>query len=253
MSPADPKVLAAVNAFLDRQKLDHTSEDSQYCTQLQIRKAAQKATISVYNTGKIVVGGPNSPLKAFLSEMAKVIESGEAEPGQPLPFEIDKFPDLIKERVPECDPVIVAFVEEAILCIRHDALLAAAFMIGAASERAINLLIHTYADAIKDDGNKGKFSGRINNKMISKKYDEFLASYKGCKSQPTDAVLSHDLDVIIGVMFQFCRITRNEVGHPQIVPDLNKGVLLANLGSFVTYIERIYKLMKHFRESGVIL
>jgi len=54
-------------------------------------------------------------------------------------------------------------------------------------------------------------------------------------------------------MFQFCRITRNEVGHPQIVPDLDKGVILANLGNVVTYLSRIYGLMKHFRETGVEL
>ncbi len=54
-------------------------------------------------------------------------------------------------------------------------------------------------------------------------------------------------------MFQFYRITRNEIGHPQIVPDLDKGVLLANLGAFVTYIERIYGLIHHFQVTGVVI
>ncbi len=72
-------------------------------------------------------------------------------------------------------------------------------------------------------------------------------------SKPTDPVLSQDLDVLIGNIFQFARITRNEVGHPEIVPDLDKGVLLADLGNFVNYIGRIYGLMKHFRENGVIV
>ena len=61
------------------------------------------------------------------------------------------------------------------------------------------------------------------------------------------------MDVLIGSMFQFCRITRNEVGHPQIVPDLDKGVLLANLGHLVTYIERIHGLIHHFQQTGVAL
>jgi hypothetical protein len=89
--------------------------------------------------------------------------------------------------------------------------------------------------------------------MISKKYEEFSACYKGCKSRPADGALAQDLDVLIGSMFQFCRITRNEVGHPQIVSDLDKGVLLANLGHLVTYIERIYGLIRHFQEHGVVL
>lgn len=68
-----------------------------------------------------------------------------------------------------------------------------------------------------------------------------------------DGVLSQDLETVIGSMFQFCRITRNEVGHPQIVPDLDRGVFLANLGHFVTYIERTYGLMTHFRAEGVVV
>jgi len=253
MSNGEPKVLASVVSFLDRQKLDYTSSEVQNCTQLRIRSGAHKATVNIYNSGKIVVGGSDSPLKTLLLEMKRAIESDEAGPGQALPFEIDKFPDAIREKVPDCDPVIVAFVEEAIKCMRADALLAAAFMIGAASERAINLLIHSYCDSIRDEGNRTKFAARISKRMISKKYEEFSISYKSCRSRPSDPVLSQDLEVVIGTMFQFCRITRNEIGHPQIVPDLNRGVLLANLGNVVTYIERIYKLIKHFREKGVFV
>jgi hypothetical protein len=100
-------------------------------------------------------------------------------------------------------------------------------------------MMQVFGDKIADEVNRNKYFSKMNNRMIPKKFEEFSACYIGCKSHPTDA-LSHDLDVLIGSMFQFCRITRNEVGHPEIVPDLDKGVLLANLGHFVTYIERIY-------------
>lgn len=59
--------------------------------------------------------------------------------------------------------------------------------------------------------------------------------------------------MLMGAMFQFCRITRNEVGHPQIVPDLDRGVVVANLGHFVAYIERIYTLIGYFGRTGVVL
>lgn len=161
MGNAEPKILTDVLSFLDRQELEHTESEEQYCTKVEVRSGARKATVSIYNTGKIVVGGPDSPLKKLLQDMKRGIESGEAGPGQALPFEIDKFPDTIRERVPDCDPVIIRFVDEAIRCVRSDALLAAAFMIGAASERAINLLIHTYADGIRDQGNRSRFFTRI--------------------------------------------------------------------------------------------
>ena len=109
MTEAAPKILAAVVSFLSRQKLEFKASDEQHCARLEVG-----------------------------------IKAGGFRPGQAFPFEIDQFPDTIRERVPECDPVIIRFVEEAIRCMRADALLAAAFMIGAASERAINLLIQTY-------------------------------------------------------------------------------------------------------------
>lgn len=251
MGVADERMLREVTSFLDRQKLDYSSTEEQYCTRLTVKSRGQIVPVSIYNSGKIVVGGADGELKRLLSEMRDALVSGAAVPGQVLPFEIDRFPDTIRDRVPECDPVIIAFIAEAIRCVRADALLAAAFMLGAASEKAVNLLVHCYADAIIDAPKKDKFLSRVNNRMISVKWDEFIRSYKSCGSKPTEGVLSQDLETVIGSMFQFCRITRNEIGHPQIVPDLDRGVLLANLGHFVTYVERIYSLTKHFRDNGV--
>lgn len=249
--PADPKMLAEVKAFLDRQKLDVVESEEQHCVKFEVRSGAQRAHLSVFNTGKLLVQGPATPLKGLLDQLKTALEAGGVTPGQMLPFEIERFPDTIRERVPAVDPVIVEFIREAIVCVKADALLAAAFMLGAASEKAINLLIHTYADSIQDETNRGKLQSRINGRMMSQKYAEFEASYRGCKSRPTDPALAQDLEVLIGQMFHFCRITRNEVGHPQIVPDLARGVVLANLGHFVHYIERVYRLMEHFRANGV--
>lgn len=252
-SAAEPKTLAAVRSFLDRQRLEVTQTEEQYCAKLTVKNGPQAATVSVYNSGKLVIGGADSPLRTRLQQMKEAIEGGDATPGQTLPFEIERFPEAIVERAPDCDPVIVRFVEEAIVCFKAGAFLGCAFMLGAASERAINILIHTYADSIQDQTNRDKCRSRINNRMISVKFEEFEKSYAGSKNKPTDPVLTQDLNTVIGTVFHFCRITRNEVGHPQIVPDLDKGVLLANLGNFVNYIGRIYGLIKHFQENGVVV
>jgi len=253
MPIGEPKTYQAVRSFLERQKLDFTESQEQYCDMFTVRAGQHVAHVSVFNSAKIVTGGKDSPVKALLDQMKGAIEAGEAAPGQILPFEIDKFPQTIQQRVPDCDPVIVRFIEEAILSVRANALLGAAFMLGAASEKAINMLVYTYAESITDAKNKERFLSRVNGRMISKKFEEFTASYKGCQNKPTDPVLAQDLEVIIGGMFQFCRVTRNEIGHPQIVPDLDRGIILVNFRHFVTYIERIYALAKHFKEKGVLV
>ena len=62
-----------------------------------------------------------------------------------------------------------------------------------------------------------------------------------------------DLDTLIGNIFHFSRITRNGVVHPQLVPDLDKGAILAAIGNFVQYVGRVYALMRHFRKTGVVV
>jgi len=251
MGKADPKVLASVEAFLQRQKLAYEQVEEQHCDKLTIKSGAIIVHVSVYNSGRIVIGGKDSALKQLLEQMRIAVEAGDALPGQALPFEIERFPDTIRERVPDVDPVIVRFIEEAILCMKANSLLGSAFMLGAASERAISLLIQTYTDAVRDETNREKLVSRLNGRSILKRHDEFEKSYAGSKSKPTDPVLGNDLNIVLGSVFQFCRITRNEVGHPQIVPDLDRGVVLANLGHFVSYIERVYGLMAHFKQNGV--
>jgi hypothetical protein len=248
----DPATIRAVVSFLERNNLAFEAKAIQHATQLVVHEGPVAVSVNVFKSGKTVVQGSPGRLHDLLSKMKDAIDGGVA-PGTVLPFEIERFPERIREKIPNCDAVIVRFIEEAITCFKSKALLATAFMLGAASERSINLLIECYADAIADQGNRDKFRTRINGRTISTKYDEFKKSYTGCKSKPTDGVLAQDLDSVIGGTFQFCRITRNEVGHPQIVPDLDAGVILANLGHFVTYIERIYALMRHFQNSGVVV
>jgi hypothetical protein len=197
MTVADPKVHATVKSFLDRQKCDFSESEEQYCCKFTVKSGSITAHISVFNSGKIVVGGKDSRLKILLNQLREAVENSAALPGQILPFEIEKFPETIQELVPYCDPVIIAFMREAIICYKADAILATAFMLGASSEKAISLLIDQYADAICDDTNKNNFRQRISGKLISKKWDEFKASYAGCKNKTSDLVLCQDLDTVL--------------------------------------------------------
>jgi hypothetical protein len=254
MPVGDETTLKAAKSFLERQQLQYTETEEQYCTKLSVKVAGKTGHCSVFNSGKIVVGGSDGPIKTLLEQFKAAYESGDGLPGGVLPFEIDKLPETLQEKVPECDPVVLRFISEAVQAIKANCLLSAAFMLGAASEKAIYQLIEVYGNSISDETNRAKFQDRCSkNKIITFKWDEFKKSYAGCKSKPHDPVLSQDIDTLIGNIFHFSRITRNEVGHPQLVPDLDKGVILANIGNFVQYAARIYSLMRHFKENGVVV
>ena len=49
------------------------------------------------------------------------------------------------------DPIIVRFIEEALVTIKAGSNLGCAFLLGGASEKAIYLVIDTYTAAIKDE------------------------------------------------------------------------------------------------------
>lgn len=251
MTNGDEAVCNTVRSALEAHKIDFQESEIQNATKFIAKSGALSAAIAVYNSGKLVVEGKQSELKNWMTQLKASIETGSGGPLALLPAEIEKFPQTLRERVPDCDDVILWFFQESLRCYKADSPAGSAFMLGAASEKTVHILIDTYAGAIKDETNRNRFLTRVNNKMILRKYEEFKSSYGGCKSKPADLPLAQDLTQLLDGAFNFYRYTRNTVGHPQIVPDLDKGVILANLGQFIVYVERVYALMKHFNDNGV--
>lgn len=253
MSNGDEKLCGTVRSALTANKMDFQENEIQHATKFAVKSGSQTASINVYNSGKIHVEGKICDLKSWLEQLKESIEKGTGGPIALLPAEIEKFPQTLRERVPDCDDVVLWFFQESLRCYKADSAAGSAFMLGAASEKAILLLIDAYGNAISDEKNRSSFQTRVNGRMISKKYEEFKSSYAGCKSKPNDQILAQDLTQLLDGAFNFYRHTRNAVGHPQIIPDLEKGVILANLGQFIVYIDRIYMLMRHFQKNGVVV
>ncbi|MEJ7605695.1 MAG: hypothetical protein WKF37_05385 [Bryobacteraceae bacterium] len=68
-------------------------------------------------------------------------------------------------------------------------------------------------------------------------------------AKPTYRSLLNDIDTVIGTAFQFYRMTRNDVGHPEITPTLAKPLLYANVAQMPFYIVRIYALIDYFNTN----
>jgi hypothetical protein len=253
---ADKKSWDAMKSFIVQNGLEIIEErEEQHGNQLKVKSGISVVSVNVYKTGKIVVGGPpDSALKKALEVAKTAIEAGNLSPDAVLPFEIESFPEKLKSRIPECDEVIVSFVREAIGCVKAGHLLATAFLIGASSEKAVHVLVEAYGDAIADEKHRNAFKDRAaKSKTISRKFDEFMASFKSCKTKPATPELATDLELILNSLFTFYRLTPNEVGHPQVVPNLDKGILLANMAQFLTYLTRIYGLVRFFKMTPVVI
>ncbi|MDZ5843365.1 hypothetical protein U4I66_16085 [Stenotrophomonas maltophilia] len=237
--------------MLQRESVYEREENIDYATKFYLKSGVNRSIILVYNTGKMHVQGADSPLKVWAENVKVSIAQGTAAPGVLLPAEIEKFPQTLQERVPACDGVIIWFFQEALRCYKAGSIAGAAFMLGGASEKAIITLIESYGNSIKEESHRASFFSRVNNRAISVKYDEFKRSYKSARTKPHDLPLAQDLEQLLDGAFNFYRHTRNSVGHPQVIPDLDPGVVLANLGQFITYVERIYLLMDFYSSNGV--
>lgn len=236
-------------SFVKRQDWSFTETEEQHAKRIDVKHGKYSCVGKVYANGTVQIQGKDCDLKNCLLQAKDAIEN-EAPIGEVLPFEIERFPEFLVERIPEIDPVIVRFVSEAILCFKAGSLIACAFLLGAASEKAVLLLVDTYASAIGDEKAKQKFRERISNKFISRIFDEFRRSLKSSKNKPSGQDWTQDIEIKITSIFQFCRICRNEAGHPHLPPNLDRGILLANMGQFVKYLEDLYQLVRWYKENS---
>lgn len=237
-------------SYIKRSGFQYEEKEEASCKRIDVQYGLKKSVVKVYNTGTIQVQGAESKLRENLSVAKRAIEN-EENIGDILPFDIENFPQVISERIPEVDPIIVRFIQEAIISIKAGSNLGCAFLLGGASEKAILILVETYKNAINDEDRKTKFASKVNNKSISKVFDEFKGSWKTSLNKPTGSGWTNDLEIKIEQIFQFCRICRNETGHPHLPPNLDKGVLLANMGQFVKYVEDLYELIKFYETNNV--
>ncbi len=241
---------AQMKSYVERNKFSFQEKDEQGCKRLDVQNGKAKCVVKVYSTGTIQIQGAESKLKAALSQAKEAVEN-EENIGEMLPFEIERFPEVLRENIPDVDPIIVRFIEEAIVTIKAGSNLGCAFLLGGASEKAIYLLIDAYTQAIPDQTMRDRFIAKTSKKFISKVFEEFKASWKSSINKPHGYGWTNDIEVKIEQIFQFCRICRNESGHPHLPPNLDKGVLLANMGQFVKYIEDMYGMINYYKENNV--
>jgi hypothetical protein len=161
---------------------------------------------------------------------------------------------FLKTNVPQCDPIITALIDEASKACDYGLLQCSAFAIGAASEKAIYLLIEAYGDAIADDTNKQRFKEATSkNRAISKQFDDFKQSYRSSKTKSANAQLIHDQLSILETLFTAYRLTRNQIGHPRTIPNLRKTDVLAKLGFFCNYVSTVYEMIEFFQRNPVVV
>lgn len=203
-----------------------------------------KCCLKSYTNGTFQIQGKNSQLKQKITELKDELEK----PMLSQDF-YTSYPQIIQQSIPNIDPIVLFYFKEAVLCLENGLIAPSAMMLGVSSELLIRKLINTFSNAIEKVENRTKFNQRTK-KYISKAYDEFKASYNGCKTKP-DSFEFQDIEIKLEAVFQFTRICRNKVGHPIEIPTFKEEILIGNMAHFTEYINDVYKLIDFYNNNTI--
>ncbi|MDV7392060.1 hypothetical protein RZS08_11920, partial [Arthrospira platensis SPKY1] len=109
MSEIMEKNYAQMKSYIERNNFPFTEKGEQGCKRMDVQHGKAKCAVKVYTTGTIQLQGVDSKLKKSLDEAKNAVEN-EEDIGEVLPFEIERFPEVLTENISSIDPIIVRFV-----------------------------------------------------------------------------------------------------------------------------------------------
>jgi hypothetical protein len=163
-----------------------------------------------------------------------------------LPHDPDGYLREFQKFAPGTDATILEYLTESLQCYIHGLHKASAVMLGAASERAILLLIDSCADSIADEQTRERFKSDVDRApSMFRKYEVFEKRFSTVKSgMPKD--LTNNVDSLLRGIFDLIRNSRNDAGHPASGAEVNRDAIYSHLKLFVPYCQRIYGLIGWF-------
>jgi len=164
-----------------------------------------------------------------------------------LPYDPEGYLNSLTSAVPNLDGVVVRYIGEALDCHRRDCTLAAAVMIGCASERAMLLLIEGFGNAIRDRAKHEKYEKETADWKISVKYRKFRKWLERAeKALPEEC--KGGIERNLAGAFNLIRETRNDAGHPT-GRMIERDDVLGNLILFPGYCKYVYSLLEYFASN----
>jgi hypothetical protein len=162
------------------------------------------------------------------------------------PYDPDNFLQEFQRENRDADPVIVDYLDEALRAFNHGCQKSAAVMIGAASEKALLLLLEAFEAAITDQGKRERFRKSYRWTISSKvqALKEGLA-----KNLPRD--MEEAASNALQGLSERIRRVRNEAGHPEIFATPHPDANFLTLRVFTEYTRNVYLLIEHLKRNSV--
>jgi hypothetical protein len=151
--------------------------------------------------------------------------------------------------VPNLDDVIRQYVQEALVTYGRQAFFASAVMIGAASEKAVYLLMDALHRAIGDPKKQKVFQDAINRRGLPTMFNllsQYIQQAKNARGAGAMPYSVHEgADTHLLSLQETIRVQRNDAVHPQ-VGQVNHATVHLTLAAFPYACKKIYDLTEWF-------
>jgi hypothetical protein len=171
--------------------------------------------------------------------------------GGPPVYDYNGYMEELLKRVGNLDQVLITYLSESLRAYQYNLFYSSMVMLGCSSERAIRLLIQSYVNAIDSQANQEKLLQRLNGRDISVAYSNFRESFDSTRNQVKSTDIVKDFDDHIDGIFNFIRLLRNSIVHPEGMPNMTSALIYANLQQFSFYIETIFQLINYYSQNKV--
>ena len=169
---------------------------------------------------------------------------------EPTPHDPSGYLGRLKAEISEIDPLILVYLEESLKTYNINALLSSTVTLGCAAEKALLLLIESFANSIQEEKKKNKFLKEIQRRTIKRQFDIFSKKLDGIKGVlPGD--VQDDLNTDLLGIFQMIRNYRNDAGHPT-GKTISREQVYANLQIFISYCKKVYQLIGYFENNPIV-
>ena len=182
--------------------------------------------------------------QSHAQEFVELTERGEAREPEDnfLSGErISKIVENLKNSIKNFDPIVECYLNEGLKTYENGFLISSAFCLGAMSERCILLLAKKVEKTVQNSQASSEYGNLRNIKGYWNFTKKYLEDFK--KIYPGNKELWYELDVKIDFMFTNYRLTRNEVGHPDFIPNIDPNEHELRIKVTPKYIETIFKVL----------
>lgn len=168
---------------------------------------------------------------------------------KPQPYDPDGFLKEFKRIVPDADPIVLDYLEEAVRAFNAACYKSAAVMLGGASEKLTLLLSDKFENSITDPAKRAKFAKDCAVISVSKKFDalkERLDLMVAAKKFKDHHELRETIQSELPAASNFIRRCRNDAGHPDIPTQTDPDTVFLSLRVFAEYARKLYALLRYF-------